>query len=105
MDLPAQARASGDCRPADARITEQAAGRLGGGRYKVLRAVSCVSRAGVLTLHGRLPTYYLKQIAQEAVAGIPGVRRVENHIEVLPPPAWAPPSGTEGPGTAPVPAE
>ncbi len=76
----------GDGRPGAARIAEQAESRLQGHRYRVLRAVSCATRDGVLTLHGRLPTYYLKQIAQEAVAGIPGVRRIDNRIEVAAPP-------------------
>jgi hypothetical protein len=39
----------------------------------------------VLTLRGHLPSYYLKQLAQEAVADTPGVGRVENQIDVTPP--------------------
>jgi hypothetical protein len=37
-------------------------------RYAALKHVSCDYRGGVLLLPGRLPIYYLKQIAQEAVA-------------------------------------
>lgn len=87
---------------ADARITEQAAGRLNDRHYGVLKSVSCACRAGVLTLRGRVPTFYLKQIAQEAVADIPGVCRIDNRIEVAAPPAWASPPGTEGQRTAPI---
>ena len=36
-----------------------------------------------MTLRGRLPTYYLKQLAQHLIAEIKGVRRIINEIEVL----------------------
>jgi hypothetical protein len=36
----------------------------------------------VLVLRGRAPSYFLKQIAQSAVVGIDGVRRIVNRIEV-----------------------
>ena len=39
----------------------------------------------VLILNGSLPTYYLKQVAQEAVARIEGIARIENRIEVVSP--------------------
>lgn len=37
---------------------------------------------GVLFLRGRLPTYHLKQLAQEAVVGLAGVRCINNQIQV-----------------------
>jgi len=36
-----------------------------------------------LFLHGHVPSYYLKQLAQTAVAGLDGVNQVVNEIEVL----------------------
>ncbi len=51
--------------------------------YLALRQLSCEFRAGVLTLRGRLPSYYLKQMAQAAVAAVEGVERVDNQIEVV----------------------
>jgi hypothetical protein len=56
--------------------------RLRGARYSVLRRVSCEYRAGVLTLRGRLPSYFLKQMAQALLAGTEGVGRIDNRIEV-----------------------
>jgi osmotically-inducible protein OsmY len=53
--------------------------------YLALRGVTCEDRDGVIHLHGSLPTYYLKQVAQSIASGIDGVRRVVNHIEVLAP--------------------
>ncbi len=54
--------------------------------YLALRNVSCEDHEGVLVLRGCLPSYYLKQVAQEIVAHLPGVGRVDNQIEVVTPP-------------------
>jgi len=40
---------------------------------------------GVLVLRGCLPTYYLKQIAQEVVAYLEGVESVDNQIQIMTP--------------------
>jgi osmotically-inducible protein OsmY len=64
---------------------EAAERRLRQQPYLALREVSCACRDGVLTLRGHLPSYYLKQLAQEAVADTPGVGRVENQIDVTAP--------------------
>ena len=58
-------------------VQELAQRRLGANPYLALRGVRCDYRDGVLTLRGCLPTYYLKQLAQEAV-GLPGGVRVVN---------------------------
>jgi hypothetical protein len=52
--------------------------------YSALRDVHCELREGIAILRGRLPTYYLKQIAQTIAAHITGVRAVVNRIEVVP---------------------
>jgi hypothetical protein len=55
-------------------------------RYSALKHVSCDYRGGVLVLRGCLPSYYLKQIAQEVVAHqFDKVERLENRIEVVRP--------------------
>ena len=55
-------------------------------RYSALKHVSCDYQGGVLVLRGCLPTYYLKQIAQEVVAHQLGqAGRLENRIEVVRP--------------------
>ena len=51
--------------------------------YLALRNVACEYGGGVLTLRGRLPTYYLKQVAQAVVGRIDGVRQIVNDIEVV----------------------
>ncbi|MCC6127492.1 MAG: BON domain-containing protein [Pirellulales bacterium] len=50
--------------------------------YHVLRTVSFSYEHGVLLLRGQLPTYFHKQLAQEAVRRINGVTRIVNQIEV-----------------------
>jgi osmotically-inducible protein OsmY len=53
--------------------------------YLALHDISCLASDGVITLRGYLPSYYLKQVAQEIVSGVEGVRHVVNRIEVLAP--------------------
>jgi osmotically-inducible protein OsmY len=43
----------------------------------------CEFERGRLVLRGQVPSFYFKQLAQEAVAGLTGVRQVVNEIEVI----------------------
>ena len=103
-DRPGRDRASpSDC-PAGSAVglAERAQARLRGHAYRALQGVACSYRDGVLTLRGRLPSYYLKQLAQEAVAAL-GVARVVNEIEVAGLPAcsaaeWQDQAGAGRPG-------
>jgi osmotically-inducible protein OsmY len=80
------AERSGSSLPVSAPgIAESAESRLRGNSYLALKNVSCDYHDGVLILRGCLPTYYLKQMAQAAVARIAGVERVVNEIEVMAP--------------------
>jgi hypothetical protein len=67
----------------EAGIGELAESRLRCNPYLALKNVSCDYREGVLILRGCVTSYYLKQIAQAAVAPLDGVLRIENQIEVL----------------------
>jgi hypothetical protein len=59
---------------------------LHSGPYPALKKLSCDYRGGVLVLRGCLPSYYLKQIAQEVVAHqVRGLGRLDNQIQVVPP--------------------
>lgn len=75
-------------------IGVEAERRLRRSSYLALRDVSCHERAGVLQLRGRLHRHYLKQVAQEIVAEIEGVLRIDNLIEVRSP-SSAPPRAAE----------
>jgi hypothetical protein len=47
-----------------------------------LQQLECELSDDTLTLHGRVSSFYLKQLAQEAVRELPGVHRVVNNLEV-----------------------
>jgi len=47
-----------------------------------LREVRCECREGRFVLAGRVSSYYLKQVAQSLVFGLPGVELLVNRIEV-----------------------
>ena len=63
-------------------VCQLAARRLRESSYHVLRSLSCEFRDGVLILRGSVDSYYLKQVAQTAVFGIPFVDEVDNRVEV-----------------------
>ena len=50
--------------------------------YHPLRTLKCSFREGVLTIVGRVPSYYLKQLAQSTVRGLNEVRQIRNLTEV-----------------------
>ena len=56
-------------------IEQEAECRLRRSGYLALRGVTCDISGGALRLHGRLPTYYLKQVAQTIAAEVEGVSR------------------------------
>lgn len=51
--------------------------------WLVLHRVACHSNSGVLRLTGRVPTYFLKQVASAAVGNIAGVSQIVNDVEVV----------------------
>ncbi|MFI5455973.1 MAG: BON domain-containing protein [Isosphaerales bacterium] len=73
---------AGACPPTIGRTAED---RFRASGYLALHDVSCVASDGVVSLHGCLPSYHLKQVAQEIATGVEGVRHVINRIEVLTP--------------------
>jgi hypothetical protein len=64
---------------------ELAENKLRRSAYLALQHLSCEFCAGELTLRGRLPSYYLKQVALAVVATVEGVRRIDDQIEVTSP--------------------
>lgn len=47
------------------------------------REIDCKFCSGVLTLRGRVPSFYLKQILQSILKDVPGVRRIDNRVDVV----------------------
>lgn len=62
---------------------ELAEDRLRRSAYSALQQLSCEFRTGVLTLRGRLPSYFLKQVALAVVAAFEGVERIDDRVEVV----------------------
>ncbi len=52
------------------------------GHAGTLRGIQIEVHAGSVVLSGRLPTYYLKQIAQVSTMNVEGVVQVSNEIQV-----------------------
>jgi hypothetical protein len=69
--------------PREPAIEEAIAGRFRGSPYLALRNIDSAYRDGVLRLWGCLPTYYLKQLAQETVAEVASLLTIVNEIEVM----------------------
>ena len=57
--------------------------------YGEHRHVSCEFGEGILTLRGRVSSYYLKQIAQYLVCRVSGVAEIDNQLSVEPTPSSA----------------
>ena len=51
--------------------------------HLTVQRIWCELQEGHLILQGQVPTFYHKQLAQEAVAGLNGVKQVVNDIEVV----------------------
>ena len=53
--------------------------------YAQLRRIDIHVDDGCANLQGQVPTYFLKQFAQSLALAFPGIRQVENEIEVVSP--------------------
>ena len=47
------------------------------------REITCDYEDGVLTLHGNVPSFYLKQVLQSILKDVPGVERIDNRVDVV----------------------
>ena len=63
-------------------ILDLARRRLAESPYGFQRRVDVAYDNGILTLRGRVPTFFLKQTAQALVAKVEGVRQVVNLVDV-----------------------
>jgi osmotically-inducible protein OsmY len=69
----------------DLRLAERVARSLRATGYPPLRAVAVTVRGRLAILQGRVPSYYMKQVAQAAALDVPGVRELRNDLEVTRP--------------------
>jgi len=64
------------------KVAVEAKRRLQATSYFALRSVSCEFHEGMLVLRGKVPSFYLKQIAQEIMQNMEGVDALVNALEV-----------------------
>ena len=65
-------------------VVSAAMHRLRSYHHSEIRRLECEFYDGILILRGRLSSYFLKQLAQEAVRSVVGVTRIINRLEVIP---------------------
>lgn len=70
--------------PGECRVLLSVEHRLRRSGYTALSRVFCEfeRESGVLHLHGAVASHYLKQVAQELVVDLEGVRLLDNQISV-----------------------
>jgi osmotically-inducible protein OsmY len=71
--------------PADARLGGQIDQALRATGHLSLRRLEIIAAEGLVVLRGRLPSYYLKQVAQTAVRAVPGVGAVHDELDIVSP--------------------
>ena len=64
-------------------VVEIARERLRKQSHLSVQRIWCEFHEGMLFLRGQVPSFYHKQLAQVAVAGVTGVAQVVNDIEVV----------------------
>lgn len=58
--------------------------RLAASPYRCLRKIECDCEGDIILIRGELPSYFLKQLAQELLRELNGCSAVENRTEVRP---------------------
>jgi hypothetical protein len=66
----------------DGDLLKAASASLHDSGYAALAFVGCEASGDRIILHGSVPSYHLKQLAQSIVARAVGGRRVENRLAV-----------------------
>jgi osmotically-inducible protein OsmY len=66
----------------DLWLAEQVERALCATGYGPLRGIEVTVQARLVKLRGRVPSYYLKQIAQTTALAVPGARQVRNDLDV-----------------------
>jgi osmotically-inducible protein OsmY len=67
----------------DRRLAESIARALHATGHRSLGEVQVTARAGSITLAGQVPSFYLKQFAQEIARQVGGALEVHNQIHVI----------------------
>lgn len=87
VDIRLKPQREGVVSPTTSRLTQRpligtVRDRLSSSPYLAVRSVKCVESDDGIRLIGHLPSFYLKQVAQETVLRVESVGRLVNEIEV-----------------------
>ncbi len=66
----------------DEQIIDQVYQALQASGYGQLRNLQAYCENGRVTLQGRLPSHYLKEVAKSIVLEVPGIRDIDNDVKV-----------------------
>jgi osmotically-inducible protein OsmY len=66
----------------DEEITQAMLRKVKALGYAGLQPLTCEHHEGMLVLRGQVPSYFMKQLAQELASKIPGVKLVVNSLSV-----------------------
>ena len=70
------------CLPGDDGLRTAALKLLQSSGFAAVRRLRCEVTGAVVIVHGVVPSYYLKQMAQTAILRLDGIRGVKNLVEV-----------------------
>jgi osmotically-inducible protein OsmY len=66
----------------DLHLAERVERALSATGYAPLRGIAVTVQGRMVMLTGRVPSYYLKQLAQATALAVPGAKQVRNDLEV-----------------------
>jgi len=81
--LPSQKTSEPFASSPDDRLARAAERQLREGTHLPLLRLTCTCQDGVVAIHGRVPSYYLKQLAQTLVRRLHEVRGIDNRVQVV----------------------
>jgi hypothetical protein len=83
IDRPHTGSSDNQCLDLDEEIRARVRYALAKSAYYSVRRIDCSMQGGMLTLSGRVPSYYLKQVAQiAAIEVLNPPTRIDNRLEV-----------------------
>jgi osmotically-inducible protein OsmY len=71
--------------PEDLDLTERVKCALRATGHSPLRGIKVTVHAGFVIFGGRVPSYYVKQVAQATALIVAGVRHIRNDLDVIRP--------------------
>lgn len=70
-------------------LTRTSQQRIRSSKYAEVRTIKCEVRDRILFLRGQVSSFFLKQLAQEAVRSVEGIGYISNYVEVAYPDSLA----------------